>query len=103
MKDNSNIDNILDRYYQDRTLDVLSVDTELFRLASLIGCEPEDEERHRKQLKDYIQQELLKARIDELKRLKTIDAFNEPYSTDHRPAKLVDIRIADLQNQIQAS
>lgn len=27
---------------------------ELYRLASLIGCEPEDEERHRKQLLEYI-------------------------------------------------
>jgi hypothetical protein len=26
----------------------------LFRLASLIGCEPEDEERHRQQLLDWL-------------------------------------------------
>lgn len=30
-------------------------DSELFRLASLIGCEPESEERHRKQLLEYLE------------------------------------------------
>ncbi len=33
-----------------------TTDSELFRLASLIGCEPEKEERHRKQLLEYIQE-----------------------------------------------
>lgn len=36
-------------------------DSELFRLASLIGCEPESEERHRKQLKEFIAQQVKEA------------------------------------------
>lgn len=37
----------------------LDQDKELFRIASLIGCEPENEERHRKQLVDYLMAEIL--------------------------------------------
>ena len=44
---------------------------------------------------------LLEARLDELKRLKMIDAFNEAYSTDPRCSKLVDIRIASLQKELE--
>ncbi len=32
---------------------------ELFRLASLVGCEPEDEERHRKDLLAYLKDQKL--------------------------------------------
>jgi len=32
----------------------LTQDKELFRLASLVGCEPQDEVRHRLQLAKYI-------------------------------------------------
>lgn len=38
-----------------------------------------------------------KAKVEELKRLKAIDAFNEAYTLDPRPAKLVDMRIKELQ------
>lgn len=38
----------------------LDNNAELFRLASLIGCEPEDEERHRKQLLDFVNSEKVK-------------------------------------------
>lgn len=48
---------------------------ELFRLASLVGCEPEDEERHRKQLLDYIQRQVIEARISEVTDMPT----GEPY------------------------
>ena len=98
MTDNSNIDNILDRYYQDRTLDVIKRKTFFAKAGEKI--EPADWHEEAKQA---IQQELLKARIDELKRLKKIDVFNELYNTDPRPSKLVDIRITDLQNQNQTS
>lgn len=71
-------------------------DRELFRLASLIGCEPQDEERHRKDLKQAIQQELLKARIDELENVNHFintggESFMD-YYTD---------RIADLQAKLK--
>lgn len=36
-------------------------------------------------------------KIAELKRLKQIDAFNEAYSSDPRPSRLVDIRIKELK------
>lgn len=36
-------------------------------------------------------------RLDELKRLKKIDCFNEAYTTDVRPAQQVDIRIEELE------
>ncbi len=36
-----------------------TVDKELFRLASLIGCEPEDEDRHRQDLLNYINQKVV--------------------------------------------
>lgn len=42
---------------------------ELFRLASLIGCEPEDEERHRQQLLEYVAKLRLQDKIDLLQRL----------------------------------
>lgn len=42
------------------------LDEELFRLASLVGCEPEDEERHRQDLAQYVESKVLKGRIDEL-------------------------------------
>jgi len=51
-------------------------------------------------LKTALQHLLAKERINELERLKKIDAFNEPYTTDPRPAKLVSIRIAQLKQQI---
>ena len=41
-------------------------DSELFRLASLIGCEPESEERHRKQLKEFIAQQVKEATVNGL-------------------------------------
>lgn len=41
-------------------------------------------------------------RVDELKRLKKIDAFNEAYTTDPRPAKLVDIRIKELNREVES-
>lgn len=42
--------------------------------------------------------EEVKIRLDELKQLKTIDCFNEPYTTDPRPAMLVSIRIQQLES-----
>lgn len=39
------------------------------------------------------------ARLDELKRLKKIDCFNEAYSSDPRPSKYIDIRIAELEGK----
>ena len=41
----------------------LSQDKELFRLASLIGCEPEDEVRHRLQLVKHIAKLLAEAEV----------------------------------------
>lgn len=41
----------------------------------------------------------LAARLDEMLRLKKIDAFNALYSADPRPAHLVNIRIEDLKQQ----
>lgn len=46
--------------------------------------------------KEAVEGSALRARIDELQRLKQIDAFNEAYSTDPRCSRLVDIRLAEL-------
>lgn len=46
---------------------------ELFRLASLIGCEPEDEERHRKDLLSFIQTAQVEAVRAELETMQVID------------------------------
>lgn len=59
--------------------------------------------KNQEDLTKLISKREIEARIDELKRLKKIDVFNELYNTDPRPSKLVDIRITDLQNQNQTS
>ena len=43
---------------------------------------------------------IVEARLEELKRLKGIDAFNEAYSTDPRPSRLISIRIEELSNNL---
>ena len=51
----------------------------------------------RSHLKTQIKHLITQARIDELQRLKKIDAFNEAYSTDPRPSRHITIRIAELK------
>ena len=53
----------------------------------------------RSELQQLIKRETDKARISELEQLKAIDAFNDPYTTDPRPAKLVSIRLKELKQQ----
>lgn len=55
-----------------------------------------DLQTHINLFQELITKEIKQARIDELKRLKAIDCFNEPYTTDPRPAKLVLVRLAEL-------
>lgn len=43
---------------------------------------------------------LIQSKIDELERLKKIDAFNEAYSNDPRPSRLVSIRIDQLKEEL---
>lgn len=97
MKDNLNINQI----------GKLNIEKFLNRVAYFNGYDNSEWEKYGNELVDelkrYIEEELLKARIDELKRLKKIDVFNELYGTDPRPSKLVDIRITYLQNQNQTS
>lgn len=50
-----------------------------------------------KELSALIDQEVKKARISELKGLKMYDCFNEDYTNDPRPAKLVSIRLVELE------
>jgi hypothetical protein len=52
--------------------------------------------------REAIQALINQARVDELKRLKNIDAFNEHYSTDPRPSRIVSIRIAELTKEDKA-
>ena len=47
-----------------------------------------------------MQNDELNIRIDELKRLKKVDCFNESYSTDVRCSKYVDIRIEQLTSEL---
>lgn len=86
-------------------------DKELFRLASLIGCEPQDEERHRQQLADYITADrkrvALEARLDELNSVE-----EDPWGVQHipKPRKYrngytvgvlsIEERIAQLQAEL---
>lgn len=43
------------------------------------------------------EEEVKRARISELKGLKMYDCFNEDYTNDPRPAKLVSIRLVELE------
>lgn len=53
----------------------------------------------KQQLLKRIEEEVTAARVDELKQLKAIDAFNEPYTLDPRPAKIVTNRLAALHHK----
>jgi hypothetical protein len=54
-------------------------------------------------IKDLIATEVLRAKIEQLKHLKGHDSFNEAYTTDPRPAKLVTIYLAELEAQLNKS
>lgn len=90
--------------------------SELFRLASLIGCEPESEERHRQDLLDYItanytpnseiEQRERETRVDELRRIENANKNNginfwfEDYPTNNGWATMMQYtqwRIAELK------
>lgn len=73
-------------------------DTELFRLASLIGCEPEDEERHRKELSTYILAEVL----EELEELLTMCLSNYN-STKNSDMNALASYIANRITQLKAT
>lgn len=51
---------------------------------------------HEHIIKESLLELINNEKIAELKRLKQIDAFNEAYSSDTRPSRLVDIRIKEL-------
>lgn len=54
-------------------------------------------EKAKQAIKDCFKEWVLEERIDELKRLKAIDSFNEAYTTDPRPAKHVAFRLEELR------
>jgi hypothetical protein len=81
---------------------------ELFRLASLIGCEPESEERHRKDLLDYITSETKKSNKELFKALRGIwsnppkeyveQGSNELYWNRTSLLKILDTLEAEWEN-----
>lgn len=50
-----------------------------------------------KAISTLCEEEVKRARISELKGLKMYDCFNEDYTNDPRPAKLVSIRLVELE------
>lgn len=50
-----------------------------------------------KAISTLCEEEVKRARISELKGLKMYDCFNEDYTNDPRPSKLVSIRLAELE------
>lgn len=63
---------------------------------------PHQSDRYMKPARKAIKNLLLEARLSELLRLKKIDAFNEAYSTDPRCSKLIDVRLQELQEMLNA-
>ena len=70
---------------------------ELFRLASLIGCEPHDKERHRIALRRYVEREKLRARIDEIDRLGN---YKEQFENRWDLLDAARDRIAELEQEL---
>ncbi len=72
-------------------------------ITTILGIPPKGDPTKYNELTDKLQSLILKARLDELKQLKGIDAFNDAYTLDPRPAKIVDNRIKALNTKIASS
>lgn len=80
-----------------------------FQMSDYAVCKDDENEyykRGREEVKEATDQiltlldkEIQKARVDELERLTKIDCFNEVYTTDVRPGKIVKARIKQLEKE----
>ena len=95
------IEEILDKYfaepYPDYNMGLLP-DEQDYDIVKEMRNYEERQARH--DAHEAIKTLLIQSKIDELERLKKIDAFNEAYSNDPRPSRLVSIRIDQLKEEL---